>query len=1444
CNSLGILLDMLRWFFLAVGVVWAVDIGDTTQPPKSGIGIWVDVDTPDDKQTMVSSRGDTWHLVMSDEFEIPNRNFTAGEDHLWMSLDIPDGVNRAIEYYTPNNSYTKDGYFWIQVDSKEVDVQFYNVWADVPGWTKKKMWYTASMMQSWNKFCIQGGFIEIAAKLPGATNKESMNPHVTKKHWNGQMDVPVKPSDKIPDIRYYPTWPGLWMMGNLGRALFAASTNRMWPWTYDECDERYRTNQRISACNPNPGFGLNPNQGRGSPEIDILEGGGTAISSSIQIAPGMPDEYRLTKPLLKYENSSNVDPQGRHGVGHVFCYYEKTCLTPGANIADVTTAAFASRGHKSWYHGLRYAANDRCTPDPKLVQQYESVAAAVNTTIVDNQWDIKKISSGRDFHADLSLIDGKGPLHWGINYKGTCFPIANGYKGGFLCDRDSTNPNCDNPRTALQAPTNMMEPFEYQMDAISSNWDINYEAYTTFYKYQLEWVIGPSGYVRWMLDKAPIFEIPAATLTNPPQGGKESNPRKIMIEEPSYIIFNVAMSSAWGATPPNYEVGPCRGNATIPKPGTWEYNATQNICDSFPMYMVIDYIRVWQDNTTMSVGCDPPSHPTKQFIKAHILNYTDPLNPDIQVAGGATCRTDDDCTTSTAITGACVNRRCKCTGVWTGPRCTKYDLDDRSFGPPIYITMGLVAFGGLSAGLSLMFHPSPLCNSLGILLDMLRWFFLAVGVVWAVDIGDTTQPPKSGIGIWVDVDTPDDKQTMVSSRGDTWHLVMSDEFEIPNRNFTAGEDHLWMSLDIPDGVNRAIEYYTPNNSYTKDGYFWIQVDSKEVDVQFYNVWADVPGWTKKKMWYTASMMQSWNKFCIQGGFIEIAAKLPGATNKESMNPHVTKKHWNGQMDVPVKPSDKIPDIRYYPTWPGLWMMGNLGRALFAASTNRMWPWTYDECDERYRTNQRISACNPNPGFGLNPNQGRGSPEIDILEGGGTAISSSIQIAPGMPDEYRLTKPLLKYENSSNVDPQGRHGVGHVFCYYEKTCLTPGANIADVTTAAFASRGHKSWYHGLRYAANDRCTPDPKLVQQYESVAAAVNTTIVDNQWDIKKISSGRDFHADLSLIDGKGPLHWGINYKGTCFPIANGYKGGFLCDRDSTNPNCDNPRTALQAPTNMMEPFEYQMDAISSNWDINYEAYTTFYKYQLEWVIGPSGYVRWMLDKAPIFEIPAATLTNPPQGGKESNPRKIMIEEPSYIIFNVAMSSAWGATPPNYEVGPCRGNATIPKPGTWEYNATQNICDSFPMYMVIDYIRVWQDNTTMSVGCDPPSHPTKQFIKAHILNYTDPLNPDIQVAGGATCRTDDDCTTSTAITGACVNRRCKCTGVWTGPRCTKYDLDDRSFGPPIYITMGLVAFGGLSAGLSLMFRTETADIQEMRRATTVVVMPPQQPDSEIIIMGE
>eukprot|EP00966_Prymnesium_polylepis_P091219 2111281-Prymnesium_polylepis.1 len=110
-------------------------------------------------------------------------------------------------------------------------------------------------------------------------------------------------------------WPAFWLMGNLGRATFIDSTDGIWPFSFDSCleddNETCTANscrsQKISACDDDPGYGLKANQGRGSPEIDVLEvmpGASTVaepcgssvsfnisqplFDTSLQIAPGFP----------------------------------------------------------------------------------------------------------------------------------------------------------------------------------------------------------------------------------------------------------------------------------------------------------------------------------------------------------------------------------------------------------------------------------------------------------------------------------------------------------------------------------------------------------------------------------------------------------------------------------------------------------------------------------------------------------------------------------------------------------------------------------------------------------------------------------------------------------------------------------------------------------------------------------------------------------------------------------------------------------------------------------------------------------------------------------------------------------------------------------------------------------------------------------------------------
>ncbi|KAE9090935.1 hypothetical protein PF010_g18396 [Phytophthora fragariae] len=549
-----------------------------------------------------------------------------------------------------------------------------------PSFVDAYFFYRAAMVQSWNKFCYQGGMVEARVQLPGVVTPDSGNPDLAK----GK-------NSKVSATKYYPTWPGIWMMGNLGRAIFSASTNRMWPFSYDKCEpDLFNTSyQRISACNDNPGYGLNPNQGRGAPEIDVLEGGATLVSSSLQIGPGMPDDYRIMG--FDYSKDSPA------------CIYGGTCNTPGANYIDVPTAVYQKkRGHKSWYQGLRYSANNFCQSDPKAKQSYDKVAASLKAGVTENSCSGDICPASNDVNGDLSLIDGKGENHWGINTNGTCYPLWNVYTGAYLCDPDNTFYKCASPRNESTTPkSNAMSQFNYQMDAISANWPVHLGAYADFVTYQLEWVTGKNGYVRWALEGSPQFEVPSESIWNIPQNKNKTNPQKTMLEEPMYLIFNGAVSSSWGAKPPN-PGKECRGDGSDP--------VTNKICDSFPMYLKMDHIRLYQDladdfeaDNYMSVGCDPKTHPTKQWIEAHIDEYENNDNKWQEVTGMAFCKSHDDCTIGGSMaktpvkTGKCVNKRCKCLyKSWGGPRCTTAiagtsTSGSTTYGPPLWASIAVTA---------------------------------------------------------------------------------------------------------------------------------------------------------------------------------------------------------------------------------------------------------------------------------------------------------------------------------------------------------------------------------------------------------------------------------------------------------------------------------------------------------------------------------------------------------------------------------------------------------------------------------------------------------------------------------------------------------------------------------------------------------------------------------
>ncbi|ODN74370.1 hypothetical protein L202_06781 [Cryptococcus amylolentus CBS 6039] len=252
----------------------------------------IDKDTPSDVYTRTGFDGEEYSLVFSDEFNKDGRTFFPGDDPYWTAVDIHYWPTGDFEWYDPAQITTRDGSLVITNNQEPIH----------------DLNYKSGMLQSWNQMCFQYSvYIEVAVSLPG-TNKVGG------------------------------FWPGVWMMGNLGRPGYGATTEGTWPYTYDSCDSgtlvnqtnaagtgpklaltsgsddgpiSYLPGQRVSSCTcegeDHPGPTVK--HGRGVPEIDILEGQidldipQGQVSQSCQVAPFDPSyEYLNTsKGAIQYD---------------------------------------------------------------------------------------------------------------------------------------------------------------------------------------------------------------------------------------------------------------------------------------------------------------------------------------------------------------------------------------------------------------------------------------------------------------------------------------------------------------------------------------------------------------------------------------------------------------------------------------------------------------------------------------------------------------------------------------------------------------------------------------------------------------------------------------------------------------------------------------------------------------------------------------------------------------------------------------------------------------------------------------------------------------------------------------------------------------------------------------------------------------------------------------
>ena len=211
----------------------------------------IDPDTPANVQTKTAADGTKLKLVFSDEFNTDGRTFYPGDDPFFTAVDLWYGVTRDLEWYDPDAVTTKDGVLELRFDAFE----------------NHGLSYRSGMLQSWNQMCFTGGLLEASISLPGKGTVQGF-------------------------------WPGFWAMGNLGRPGYAATTDGMWPFSYDDvCDPGITANQssndgisyqpgmRLPACSCKDEDHPTPGKSRSAPELDVLEA---------TVAPLGPDNTEMT----------------------------------------------------------------------------------------------------------------------------------------------------------------------------------------------------------------------------------------------------------------------------------------------------------------------------------------------------------------------------------------------------------------------------------------------------------------------------------------------------------------------------------------------------------------------------------------------------------------------------------------------------------------------------------------------------------------------------------------------------------------------------------------------------------------------------------------------------------------------------------------------------------------------------------------------------------------------------------------------------------------------------------------------------------------------------------------------------------------------------------------------------------------------------------------------
>jgi len=185
-----------------------------------------DCEKPDHPKTVME-------LVFSDEFEKDGRNLAATEgDRRWTAVDMYySRDDREAQNYKPDAITTEGGALKITISKEQTVANKMNT----GGEERTESGLKSGMLQSWNKFCFTGGYIDFRVKLP---------------------------------VDAGGLWPAAWLMGNLARAGYYKTTEGAWAFSTKKClKKKYPWSDQPDQLH------CDGMKGRGAPELDIIEAG-------------------------------------------------------------------------------------------------------------------------------------------------------------------------------------------------------------------------------------------------------------------------------------------------------------------------------------------------------------------------------------------------------------------------------------------------------------------------------------------------------------------------------------------------------------------------------------------------------------------------------------------------------------------------------------------------------------------------------------------------------------------------------------------------------------------------------------------------------------------------------------------------------------------------------------------------------------------------------------------------------------------------------------------------------------------------------------------------------------------------------------------------------------------------------------------------------------------